>query len=187
MAEQDAQGEIVREVHLKISPQYANIAVVPKEGEKGDKNFPHNLHNAAELFLRVGIVDNAEKLKVATDKMISIYAENPNGSTGMRIGDACVCWNCGFCGIPQIIDEKSIDEKVPGPCFECGEKEQINWLRIKQKQGTNFATMPWIEVAPLSEEEAEKKKDAEIAAKRAEVEARVKQVLAARAAPESSK
>jgi len=185
MTEQGEEGEIVREVHLKISPQYASVAVVPKEdGEKNDKNFPHNLHNAAELFLRVGIVDNAEKLKVATDKMISIYAENPDGASGMRIGDACVCWCCGHCGIPKdyIDDKKSIDKKVPGPCFECGEKEQVNWLRITQKQGTKFVNMPWIEVAPLSKEEAEKKKDAERAAKRAEVEASVKQVLATRAA-----
>lgn len=186
MAEQSEKEEIVREVHLKISPQYASVAVVPKDGEKRDTNFPHNLHNAAELFLRVGLVENAEKLQVTTDKMMNIYAENPDGKSGLNIGDACVCWSCGHCGIPKDYKKEDKKNKLPGPCLDCGEKEQVNWLRITQKKGNEIVEMPWIEMAPLSEEQNQKKKDAEIAAKRAEVEARVKQAIAARAASENA-
>ena len=91
----DIEGEVVREVHLKISPQYASVQVIAKAEEKNDNNFPHNLHNAAELFLRVGMVENAERLRVTTDSMMDIYASNPDGKTGMRIGKGCVCWSCG--------------------------------------------------------------------------------------------
>jgi len=185
MAGQNTEGEVLREVHLKISPQYATIVVVPKAEEARDKQFPHNLHNAAELFLRAGMVENAEKLKDSTDKMISLYADNPDGKTGVMIGQGCVCWNCGFCGLPKDFKEENT-KSPPGPCSGCNESEQINWLRVTQKQGTKVSDMPWIEVTPLSEEEAKKKKDAVLAAKRAEVEAGVKKAIEERAAAEKS-
>ena len=46
--------------------------------------------------------------------------------------------------------------------------------------------MPWIEHAPLSEEEKKKKKEAETAAKRKEIEERVKQALKDRAEKEKN-
>ena len=188
MSDESESGEILREVHLKISPQYATVAVIPREdGEKFDRNFPRNLHNAAELFLRVGLVPNAEKLKECTDKMINLYSDTPAGMTGVRLGKACVCWNCGYCGLPRDFKEiKSKKIAPPGPCFSCGETDQINWLRVTQKQGKCISEMPWIEIAPLSEEEAKKKKQAEIAAKRAEIEAKVKRALEERAAAEKA-
>lgn len=182
------EGEVVREVHLKISPQYASVQVISKADEKNDRNFPHNLHNAAELFLRVGMVENAERLRESTDSMINIYASNPDGKTGMRIGNGCVCWSCGYCGIPKDYkdDKKSLNSKRPGPCSNCGELEQINWLKITHKDGKKVKDMPWIEHAPLSEEEQKKKKEAEIAAKRKEIEERVKQALKDRAEKEKN-
>jgi hypothetical protein len=177
-------GEVVREVHLKISPQYATISVVPKEdGEKNDKNFPRNLHNAAELFLRVGMVNSAEKLKQCADMMIGLYSENPDGKSGVRLGKACVCWSCGYCGLPKDFQEDHGNNGMkkkntpPGPCFSCNEINQVNWIRVTQKQGKKITEMPWIEIAPLTEEEVQKKKEAELAAKRAEVEAKVQKAL----------
>ncbi len=182
-------GEVVREVHLKISPQFATISVTPKEdGEGNDRNFPRNLHNAAELFLRVGMVDNAERLKECGDKLISLYEDNPDGKTGIRVGQACVCWSCGYCGLPKGYQnlygnnnkQKEIIKFPPGPCFNCNETDQINWLQVTEKQGKKVIEIPWIETATLTEEEEKKKQDAELAAKRAEVEAQVKKALAER-------
>ena len=214
------EGDIVREIHLKISPQYANIAVIPKPGEGSDKNFPRNLHNAAELFLRVGMVENSKRVKECTDGMISLYADNPDGKSGVRIGNACVCWNCGYCGLPKGFENQSSQKEMlgangngsnstsaststggnkkknskkktkgkknnftdsaPGPCHNCNESDQINWLKVTQKENNVVQEMPWIENAPLTAEEAKKKRDAELAAKRAEVEARVKKAMADR-------
>jgi hypothetical protein len=192
-------GEVVKEVHLKISPQYASINIVPKpDGEEHDKNFPHNLHNAAELFLRVGMVENAERLKTCADQMIDLYADNPDGKTGMRFGRACLCWNCGHCGLPKGHQHdgpsKNTTNTPPGPCFHCGETDQVNWVQVTQSQGgvtgkgrrkgktQKIDEIPWIENAPLTGEELKKKKEAEMAAKRAEVEANVKRALAERIA-----
>ena len=64
----------------------------------------------------------------------------------------------------------------PGPCGSCGEAEQTNWLQFTGEK----KDMPWIEIAPLSSEEAAKKEAAADAAKRAEIEANVRKALAER-------
>mmetsp|Transcript_31145 Transcript_31145/g.35466 ORF Transcript_31145/g.35466 Transcript_31145/m.35466 type:complete len:188 (+) Transcript_31145:87-650(+) len=178
------EGEIVREVHLKVSPKYATIDVIPKEdGEKNDTNFPHNLHNAAELFLRVGMVTNAERLKDCTEKMMNLYAENPDGRTGMKIGKASICWSCGHCGIPKDYDEQN--NNSVGPCFNCGEMEQINRLKINHKE-RSCKEIPWIEIPPLTEAESKKKEEAVLAAKRAEIETNIKTALEERASEKNT-
>jgi hypothetical protein len=54
---------------LKIESRYAEIKVLPNDAQEGkDANFPRNLHSAAELFLRVGIAQNAMCLQRATEK-----------------------------------------------------------------------------------------------------------------------
>mmetsp|Transcript_28757 Transcript_28757/g.40426 ORF Transcript_28757/g.40426 Transcript_28757/m.40426 type:complete len:250 (-) Transcript_28757:77-826(-) len=103
----DVNKEEMREVHhLKVDTRFAMIRVEPKVGEGSDANFPRNLHNAAELFLRVNMVEAAETLRQCTSSMLDIYATNPDGSTGVSIGRACVCWNCGHVGLPQQHYEK---------------------------------------------------------------------------------
>jgi len=186
MADQNIEGEVVREIHLKISPQYATIVVVPKADEVNDANFPRNLHNAAELFLRVGMVENAAKLKTCVDGMITTYKENPDGKSGMRLGRACVCWSCGYCGLPKNYQEGKSKKGPPGPCNHCGEPDQVNWLKVTTQQGKKGSEIPWIELAPLTEEEEKKKKDAEMAAKRAEIEANVKKAIQERKLVENS-
>ena len=120
MADQNIEGEVVREIHLKISPQYATMFVLPKADEVNDANFPRNLHNAAELFLRVGMVENADKLKEYMDGMITTYKENPDGKSGLRLGRARVCWSCGYCGLPKNYQEGKAKKGPPGPCYHCG-------------------------------------------------------------------
>mmetsp|Transcript_50889 Transcript_50889/g.99561 ORF Transcript_50889/g.99561 Transcript_50889/m.99561 type:complete len:193 (+) Transcript_50889:25-603(+) len=167
------EGETLRELHLKVDMRFGSIKVVPKSDEGNDANFPRNLHNAAELFLRVGMVDPAERLREKTAAMLDLYADNPDGKTGLRIGRGVVCWSCGHCGVPKSGGDAK-EKTPPGPCGNCGEVEQINWLRISLNKGEN---LPWIEAAPLSPKEAAKKKKAADAAKRAEIEANVKKAL----------
>ena len=42
---------------LSFDPLLATFKVVPNKGEENDTNIPKSLHNAAELFLRAGLVD----------------------------------------------------------------------------------------------------------------------------------
>lgn len=179
MAGQEIEGEIIREVELKIDTRYASIRVLPKADEVGDANMPKHLHNAAELFLKVGMVENAQRVKETTDRLLNIYETNPDGKTNVLIGKGCVCWKCGHCGLSKNSERSKDDPKIPpGPCNNCGEMEQINFLDVTRKgMDGKVNSMPWIEAPPMSEEERKKKREAEISAKRAEVEARVKEAL----------
>lgn len=192
MAGQTIEGEVVREITLAIDTRYASIVVVPKSDEVNDANMPRNLHNAAELFLRVGMVDNAERVKDTAGSMLDMCADNPDGKTNVKIGHGCACWSCGFCGLPKGGGESKvapggkkskIPKTPPGPCGNCGEVDQINYVRVTRK---GMDDLPWIEAPPLTEEEKQKKKDAELAAKRREVEEQVKAALEARKKAEAS-
>ena len=160
----------VRDVHLKVDTRFANVKVVGEEGmEARDKNMPRNLHNAAELFLRCGLVANAEKLQETTNAMFKILASNPDGAAH-SLGRGAVCWSCGYCGLAR-------DPEAPKPlCGSCS-SDDANWLRVLADKKQE---VPWIQAKTLTPEETEQRKQAEIAAKRAEVEANVKKALADR-------
>jgi len=191
MAGQTFEGEVVRQIELKIDTRYATILVEPKADEVNDANIPRNLHNAAELFLRVGMVENAERVKETTDALLEMYAIDPDGKTNVRIGNGCVCWNCGHCGLAKDangeyknnnMNSKKSKRVPPGPCGRCGEVDQVNYLRVTRKGLDGKVTdLPWIEAPPMSEKEKQKKKEAELEAKRKEIEANVKKALEERA------
>ena len=192
MAGQTTEGEVVRETTLAIDTRCASIVVVPKSDEVNDANVPRNLHNAAELFLGVGVVENAERVKDNTGRMLDMCSDNPDGKTNVKIGQGCVCWSCGFCGLPKGGGESKVapggkknnmPKTPPGPCGNCGETDQINYVRVTRK---GMDDLPWIEAPPLTEEEKKKKKDAELAAKRREVEEQVKKALEDRKKAEAS-
>ncbi len=186
---QEVSGELLREIELKIDIRSASILIIPKPDELQDTNMPKNLHNAAELFLRVGMVDAAETVKRNVADLLDIYANNPDGKSNFLVGRGVVCWACGHCGIPKggegnTTVKKDLRNVKPGPCNKCGEMEQVNWLKVTQKPGSVDVTksnkegeLPWIETPPLSKEEEKKKKEAQLLAKRKEVEEQVKRAL----------
>ena len=189
------QGDILR---LEISPQFANIKVQPNGNEGLDANFPKNLHNAAELFLKCGLVPNAVKLKECVDSLLERYASNSDQQNvslaGLRLGQACVCWECGHCGMPKnggvssSSSSSSNAQLPPGPCANCNGTNQVNWVIVTRGGanagcGDNMETLPWIEETALTEEHASElkaKKEKELAERRAVVEARVAEALAER-------
>lgn len=173
-------GETVREVHLKVDTRFAMILVTPKPDEIKDANFPRNLHNAAELFLRVDMVGAAETLRASTAAMLDIYSDNSDGKAGVQLGRACVCWSCGSAGLPKPdADGKrrgdSDTNSPPGACGSCGEAMQTNWLKVTQKGKKE--EIPWIEQAAMTPEEKVQKDAAEKLGKRKEIEANVAAAL----------
>lgn len=191
-AGQQVSGELLREIELKIDIRSASILIIPKPDEIQDRNMPKNLHNAAELFLRVGMVEAAENVKRDVADLLDIYVNNPDGKSNFLVGRGVVCWACGHCGIPKgggegnsTVKDDLLRNIPPGPCNKCGEIEQVNWLKVTQKPGgvdatknkSNEGELPWIETPPLSKEEEEKKKEAQLLAKRKEVEEQVKRAL----------
>lgn len=172
-AEAAATEEEVREVHLKVDTRFALIKVVGEAGKEArDAQMPKNLHNAAELFLRCGLVANAERLRETTAAMLAIYATNPDGASH-SMGTANVCWDCGYCGL-------ATDERAAAPaCGSCGSAD-ANALRVLRDKGA--APVPWIQKKALTKDEQRQRDDAAKAAKRAEVEEDVRRALDARRA-----
>lgn len=160
----------IRDVHLKVDTRFANVKVVGEAGmETRDTNMPKNLHNAAELFLRAGLVANAEKLMETTNAMFKILSANPDGAAH-SLGRGAVCWACGYTGLAR-------DPEANAPvCGACG-SDDANWLRVLKDETME---VPWIQAKTLTPEQAAQREKAAVAAKRAEVEAGVREALAAR-------
>ena len=130
-------------VRCDISSSFHIRQVEPNPGEENDANFPRNVHNAAELFLRLGIKDNAERLHSAVTKLFQLLEQGPDGRTTHTLGRACICWSCGHAGIPANADSCSEKGTSPaGVCNKCGDSSQTNFLKVTQPDGT---VIPWLE------------------------------------------
>ncbi|KAJ1453392.1 hypothetical protein M885DRAFT_524305 [Pelagophyceae sp. CCMP2097] len=173
------EGEVVREVHLKVDRRFSMVKVEPKAEEAKDGNFPRNLHNAAELFLRVGMVDCAEKLRETTAAMLDVYSSDPDGKTPHDLGRAVVCWACGAAALPRGHET----DKAGMVCDQCGEADQTNWLTLFRP---DQSSVPWIQAKALSSAEAAALMQAEADAKRKEVEANVQKALDQRRAADKA-
>ena len=75
-----------------------------------------------------------------------------------------------YCGLAR-----DPEAKAPA-CGACG-SDDANWLRVLADKKQE---VPWIQAKTLTPEEAAQRKQVEVAAKRAEVEANVRKALAAR-------
>ena len=127
---------------LKFDKRFASIKIEPKEDERDDPNFPRNLHNAAELLIATKHGAEAAAMHAATTKLLEILEAGPSGRASQRVGRGCVCWSCGFVGLPtNQCDEQALEP--PGVCASCG-KFDTNFVRVVNADG---ATVPWIEAA----------------------------------------
>ena len=78
--------------------------------------------------------------------MLGTLAAGPDGKTTQRLGRACVCWGCGFVGLPTNAAHCSEKGSSPaGVCAGCGGDEQTNFVQGIRADG---AKLPWIEVPP---------------------------------------
>ena len=79
----------------------ASLKVVPSSAAEGQEaNFPRNLHNAAELFLRAGLAQNARRCIQRCSALLEVLKEGPDGKRSHSMGRGAVCWQCGHCGLP---------------------------------------------------------------------------------------
>lgn len=62
----------------------------------------------------------------------------------VRVGRGCICWQCGFAGLPKNVEHVHKIGVVPvGVCGNCGSNTQTNFLRPSGKDGKE---MPWIQL-----------------------------------------
>ena len=156
---------------LQFDERFAAYKVEPNDEEEAvSPNFPRSLHNAAELFVHLGHRESAARLHGCVSRAMATLEAGPDGKSGQKVGRACVCWGCGYVGLPKNAAQCS--EKAPKPagvCAGCGESAQTNFVRLVQ----SGKTLPWIEAAMLDAEEAAKASEA---AARAEGAARAAEV-----------
>jgi len=139
---------------LAFASALAGIKVTPNPGEEKDKNFPRNLHNASEVFLRAGLFECARVLHDSTLQQLETLKNGPDGKTSHSLGRACICWGCGYCGLPSNASDVHVKRTTPaGICKSCGTGDQTNFLRIPATDGGG-SEVPWMEekARPASED-----------------------------------
>lgn len=126
---------------VEVGKEFAALKVVPKEDEKGDKNFPPHLHAAVELFCFVKRPECAKRLVDRVSGYLRVLREGPDGKGTNGMGQAAVCWSCGHVGLPKNTDGISKGELAR--CGGCGSDDQTNMVKVTQPDGT---VIPWIEL-----------------------------------------
>eukprot|EP00793_Prasinoderma_coloniale_P000979 PRCOL_00007069-RA len=85
-----------REV-CSATPTLARIKVVPNSAdEEREANFPRNLHNAAELFLRAGLAECARACIGSANALFAVLKDGPDGKQSHSVGRAAICWQTNF-------------------------------------------------------------------------------------------
>ena len=122
---------------VEVQRSFANIKVEPKAGEAAEPNFPRNIHNACELFVRCGLVANAKRCADCAAQFIELLASPPDGRSSCAVGRAAVCWECGYIGLPRNGDAapaKGYNGPLPA-CGRCGSAAQTNFVRVEIRSG----------------------------------------------------
>lgn len=144
-AELDGKVGGDRREALSFSSALASIKITPNKGEDKDANFPKNLHNAGELFIKLNLIEHAKRLHASTLPTLAILRDGPDGKTSHNLGRGCVCWNCGMVGLPKNADKVHARKLKPaGVCSNCGTDDQTNFIKVVCGDGEK--EVPWMEV-----------------------------------------
>eukprot|EP00941_MAST-03F_sp_MAST-3F-sp1_P001475 g1475.t1 len=138
-----------RDQPQRIDARYGSFKVEPKPEERGDRNFPPNLHAACQLFCMTRNVPLALQCKKDVDAYLAVLQEGPDGKSSHRMGKACICWLCGHVGIPSNMADCAKNENIHGKCGKCGSMEQTNFVRVEQrvKAGESpVRVIPWMQL-----------------------------------------
>jgi hypothetical protein len=154
---------------MEIPAAYRAFRVVKNQSDPvaDYSKMPADLAEATLLFYRTGQFPCAEKCRVSidryyyyfdiglnsccndyVDRVLEILRDGPTANRKIDLGTACVCWRCGFVGIPKNRDEIGTQTEelsstnTLATCRECGELEDTNLVICKQPDGT---IIPWME------------------------------------------
>ena len=105
---------------------------------------PKNIAEAIALFRSVNQTSNAEKVGDSMERYLKLLANGPDGKTKVSIGKGCICWSCGYLGLPANADAAEGDTFVAAKCRVCGLDNDTNYVQGTQPDGT---TIPFIEQA----------------------------------------
>jgi hypothetical protein len=122
---------------VSVPQTFALFKIIPKASEVNDANMPRTAFDAVSLFYATGNSIAGERCNDCLTSTLNILAAGPDGKTEIKIGNPCICWECGFVGIPV----KQIEEEI-FECSHCKSSAQTNLVQGVQPDGSSI---PWIE------------------------------------------
>jgi len=139
-------------VTVDVPAAYGAFEVFPRDAEEeGDERMPKTVGHAYLVMVQTGSAESAERCRNCMDRYLQILAAGPSGSLIVNVGQACLCWACGFIGLPQNADElddqadEPVKKKMPplAICKQCKSGEKTNY--IIGKSGEDF--LPFLEAS----------------------------------------
>ena len=134
---------------INIPQAFSVFRIEPKSSESHESNMPRSILEAVTLFHATGKSEAATKCTNCVNTALEVLAAGPDGKSEISIGYACICWDCGYVGLPENISNRDeigegADEH-PDSLFECRHcktTDQTNLVRGVQPDGS---VIPWIE------------------------------------------
>lgn len=99
------------------------------------------------MFRATGKIEAADNCQSSIARVLKVLHDGPDGVSQVSVGEASICWDCGFVGIARSEQKarrweaKNGKESVPS-CNQCL-SQSINSVRGVQPDGSDF---PWIEL-----------------------------------------
>lgn len=130
---------------VQVPSVYGQFKILTNPGEESSsERMPKNVAQAVLLFHQTQGLSQAVKLHECMEKVLNILAKGPDGKTKFNIGKGCICWSCGFIGIPTNSEEieASPTQFIPPQCQICKMSDDTNFVQGEQPDGT---LLPFIE------------------------------------------
>lgn len=122
---------------ITIPQTFLLFHIIPKENERNDENMPRNLFSAISLFYATNNINLANKCIDCINSTLNLLSTGPDGKTEIKIGNPCICWDCGYVGIPENENNEGLYK-----CNNCKLDDQTNLVEGIQPDGSKI---PWIE------------------------------------------
>ena len=138
---------------VTVPAQYGAFEIFPRdEAEEADERMPRTVGHAYLVLVQTGETESAERCRNCMDRYLQVLAAGPSGNLSVNVGQACICWGCGYVGIPANTDdldaqsEDPIKRRMPpfAVCKQCKSGEKTNYV-IGKAEGDS--PLPFIEAA----------------------------------------
>lgn len=142
---------------VDIPSQYGAFDILARDvTEEGDAKMPKTVGHGLLLLTQTGESAAADMLRLCMDRYLALLAAGPSGSLIVNVGQACLCWDCGFIGLPGNSDELEataeaegqVRSRMPeaGPhaqCRHCSRADRTNYIIGRQADGP----LPFLEAS----------------------------------------
>jgi len=138
---------------VEVPAVYGAFEIFPRdEEEEADERMPKTIGHAYLVLVQTGCQESADMLRGCMDRYLNMLSSGPSGNIAVNVGQACICWSCGFVGIPHNADE--LDDKIEQDkikkrmppfalCRHCKSGDKTNYI-IGNNNGD---LLPFIEVS----------------------------------------